>query len=42
MFDDVGDKLFIFESLYTDVFNDHAPVKYVHIRGNQVPYITEE
>ena len=42
VFDDADDKLFVFESLYNDVVNEHAPVKQVYVRGNQVPYMTEE
>ena len=41
IFDEVDDKLFVFESLYTDIVNVHAPLKQVHVRGNQVPFMTE-
>ena len=41
-FDDVDDKLFAFQSLYCRVLNDHAPMKQVHVRGNQVPYMTDQ
>ena len=42
LFDDVDDKIFAFELLYNDILNEHAPLKQVHIRGNQVPYMTEQ
>ena len=44
VFEDVDDKLFVFETLFTEVLNDHAPpqFKQFHVRGNQVPYMTEE
>ena len=42
IFDDVDDKLFAFESLYLDIINEFAPVKNFHVRGNQVPFVTEE
>ena len=42
LFDDVNDKLFVFESLYMDVVNEHAPLKRVHLRGNQVPFMTKQ
>jgi len=35
-------KLFVFESLYNDVLNDHAPLKQFHMKGNQIPYMTEQ
>lgn len=41
-FDDIDDKLYAFESLYRDILDEHAPLKHVHFRGNQVPYITEQ
>jgi len=42
LFDDVDDKLYAFEQLYLDILDEHAPLKQTHIRGKQVPYITEE
>jgi hypothetical protein len=42
IFDDVDDKLFVFESLYMDVVNEHAPLKRVHVMGNQVPFMTKQ
>ena len=42
VFDDVNDKLYAFESLFNDVVNKHAPPKQVHLRGNQVPYLTDD
>lgn len=42
LFDDVDDKIHAFESLYLDILNEHAPLKQVHIRGNQIPYMTEQ
>ena len=37
LFDDVEDKIHAFESLYLDILNEHAPLKQVHVRGNQIP-----
>ena len=42
LFDDVDDKLYTFEQLYLDILDEHAPLKHIHIRGKQVPYMTEE
>ena len=35
VFDDIDDKIFVFESLYNQVLNDHAPIKQFQMRGNQ-------
>ena len=32
----------VFESLYMDVVNKHAPLKHVHLRANQVPFMTKQ
>ena len=43
VFDDVDDKLYAFESLYLNVINEqHAPLKQVYIKDNQVPFMTEQ
>ncbi len=42
VFDNVDDKYYAFESLYLDILNEHAPLKQVHVRGNQVPFMTEQ
>lgn len=42
IFDDTDDKLHIFESLYNEVLNEHAPIKSVHIHGNQVPFMNDQ
>ena len=42
IFDDVDDMLYAFEHLYTEILNEHAPLKQAVIRRNQVPYMTEE
>ena len=42
LFDDVDDKLYAFERLYREILNEPAPLKQTHIRGKQVPYMTEE
>ena len=34
-FEDVDDKLFVFETVFTEVLRDHAPLKQFHVRGNQ-------
>lgn len=36
VFKDVDDKLFAFETLFTEVLHDHASLKQFHVRGNQV------
>ena len=41
-FDDVDVKRFVFETLFTEMLREHAPLKEFHERGNQVPYMTEE
>lgn len=33
VFEDVDDKLFVFKTLFTEVLNDHAPLKQFHERG---------
>ena len=35
-------KLYAFEQLFLSVLNEHAPIKQTMIRGNQVPYMTEQ
>jgi len=40
--DDVDDKLYTFEQLHLGILDEHAPLKRTHIRGKQVPYMTEE
>ena len=35
-------KLYAFEQLFLGVLNEHAPIKQTMIRGNQVPYMTEQ
>ena len=42
VFEDVDDKLLVFETLFTEVLDGHAPLKKFHVRGNQVPYMTKE
>ena len=42
LFDEVDDKLYTFEQLYLDILDEHAPLKRLHIRGKQVPYMNEE
>ena len=42
-FDELDDKLYAFEQFFLlSVLNEHAPIKQTMIRGNQVPYITEQ
>ena len=36
-FDDLEDKLFTFQTMYTSILDEHAPIKCMHTRGNQVP-----
>ena len=42
VFDEVDDKLYAFEQLYSEILNEHAPLKQTVVRGNQVPYMTEK
>ncbi|XP_066020921.1 uncharacterized protein [Pocillopora verrucosa] len=42
VFDGVDDKLYAFEQLYYEILNEHAPLKQTIVRGNQVPYMTEQ
>ena len=41
-FDDVDNKLYAFQTFYLNIVDEHAPMKYARIRGNQVPYMTEQ
>lgn len=41
-FEDVNDNLFAFESMYTSILDEHAPMKTVRVRGNQVPFMNDE
>ena len=41
LFDELDDKLYAFEQLFLSVLNEHAQ-KQTMIRGNQVPYMTEQ
>ena len=38
----IDDKQYVFESLYLDILNKHAPQKQAHIRGNQIPFMNEQ
>ena len=40
-FEDVDDITFAFQSLYTAILDEHAPLKSVHVQGNQVPFMNE-
>ena len=42
VFDDIDDKLYAYESLFYTIINQHAPIKQAHVRGGQVPYLTDE
>ena len=42
MFDDIDDKQYLFESLYLDILNEHAPQKQAHIRGDKIPFMNEQ
>lgn len=41
-FDDVIDKLFVSETLFTEVLDELAPLKEFHVRAIKSPYMTEE
>ena len=34
VFDEVDDKLYVFEQLYYEILNEHAPLKQTIVRGN--------
>ena len=36
IFEDVDDKLFVLKTLFTEVLNEHAPLKQFQVRSNQV------
>ena len=36
IFGDVDDKLFVLETLFTEVLKEHAPLKQFQVRSNQV------
>ena len=42
LFENVDDKLYTIEQLYLDILGEHAPIKQIHIRGKQVPFMSEE
>ena len=42
VFDDIDDKQYVFESLYLDILNEHAPLKQAQIRGNQIPFMNDQ
>ena len=43
LFDELDDKVYAFEQLFLlSVLNENAPIKQTMIRGNQVPYMTEQ
>ena len=41
IFDDVDDKLFIFNSLFTDTLNRHAPAKTIRVKKNRALWISK-
>ncbi len=40
--DEIDDKVYVFDTLYSDIVIEHAPIKQFHLRGNQVPYMSEQ
>ena len=42
VFDEVDDKLLAFQQLYDNILDEHAPLQQTVVRGNQVPYMTEQ
>ena len=42
LFDELDDKLYAFEQLFLSVLSEHSPIKQTMVRGNQVPYMTEQ
>ena len=41
MFQSPDDQLMVFESLFLDVLNEHAPVRTIHVKKKAVPWITK-
>ena len=41
IFDDADGKLFVFNSLFTDILNCHAPVKTIRVKKNRAPWISK-
>ena len=41
-FDELDDKVYASEQLFLGVLNEHTSIKQTMIRGNQVPYMTEQ
>ena len=42
IFDDLDDHVYLFNSLFLDVLNDHAPMKQVKIKSRPNPFVTTE
>lgn len=42
MFDDFDDQVETFNALFTDILNDHAPIKRVKIKSRPNPFVTTE
>ena len=42
IFDDLDDHVYVFNSLFLDVLNDHAPMKQVKIKSRPNPFVTPE
>ena len=42
IFDDLDDYVYVFNSLFRDVLNDHAPMKQVKIKSRPNPFVTPE
>lgn len=42
MFDDFDDQVETFNALFTDILNDHAPLKRVKIKSRPNPFVTTE
>ena len=41
MFQSPDDQLMVFESLFLDVLNEHAPIRNIHVKKRAVPWITK-
>ena len=42
IFDDLDDHVYVFNSLFLGVLNDHAPMKRVKIKSRPNPFVTPE
>jgi hypothetical protein len=39
---DVDDKLYLFNQLFINTLNDHAPIKHIRVKGRPQPFINKD